>query len=145
MIIDEIKAEWKKDSIINQLKINDEIVRVPLLHSKYLDYYVVARAKLSIATQTLNLLKNKKRRYYRGEMSREEMLEYGWEAWQGLKPSLSEMKELFEQDYELNELQLKVDYWETTLNQIEYIMKEINGRQYALKTLVDLKKFEAGS
>lgn len=142
--IEYIKEEWKKDSVINQSKLNDEIVRNAMNHSKYIDYFVEFRAKQIQMQKKINLLKNLKRRYYRGELDQRELKEYGWEQWQGLKPAANELRDLFDQDVDLNELVEKQAYFETALTVIEYIVKSINGREYSMRTLFDLRKFEAG-
>lgn len=143
--VEEVKEEWKKDSIINQLKLNDEIVRVPLLHSKYLEYMIEFKAKRSSTNRKLNQLKNLKRRYYRGELGKDELIEHGWDQWQGLKPSMSELNQLFELDSDLNELEERLNYWDTALNSVEYIMRAIQSRGYELRTLFDYHKFMEGS
>lgn len=144
MDLNELKEEWKKDSIIDRTNILREISRVPLLHSKYLEYMIEFRAKAAIARRKLNALKNIKRKYYRGECTLDDLKEHGWDQWQGLKPSLSELNQLFELDEDLNASEEKVEYWMTALSTIEYIMKAIQSRGWELKTMVEYMKFEAG-
>jgi hypothetical protein len=143
--IEEVLDEWKKDAVVNQLKVGDEITRVPLLHSKYLGYFIEFRAKRSSALKKLNSIKNVKRRYYRGEFTKADLENHGWEQWQGLKPSSAELNQLFEQDEDLNDLEQRLEYWNTSLNSIEYIMKAINSRGYELRTLFEYMKFQDGS
>ena len=142
--IETLKEDWKVDVKINQMRLNDEIVKVPVIHAKYLDYFVLFRAKRSGVVRKLNTLKNIKRRYYRGELDQTELKEYGWNQWQGLKPSAAELKDLFEQDPDVIDLEEKLEYFNTALITVEYIMKSINSRGYELKTLYELRRFEAG-
>ena len=142
--IDDIKTEWSKDAIVDQLHLNDEIVKVPLLHAKYLDFLIEFRARRSSILKRSNALKFIKRKYYRGELTQFDLREHGWSQYQGLKPSNSEMKDLFEQDSDLNEFEEKLEYYNTGLNVIEYIMRAIHSRGYELKTLFEYRKFTEG-
>lgn len=144
MTLDELKDLWKQDAPVDRTKILQEISRIPLLHSKYLEYMIEFRAKAAAANRKLNALKNLKRRYYRGEMTKEDLIENGWSQWQGLKPSMSELNQLFDHDADINELEERVEYWNTALATIEYIMKAIQSRGWELKTMVEYIKFEAG-
>lgn len=143
--LDEVKDEWKKDSVLDNTKFEKELIRVPMLHAKYLEYLVYFRAKRSAANRKLNHMKNVKRRYYRGEFGLDELNQYGWSQWQGLKPSMSELNQLFELDEDLNELEERVEYYNTALNAVEYIMKAISSRGYELKTLLDYQRFVSGA
>jgi hypothetical protein len=143
--IETLKEEWKRDSAIDETNLNRELVRIPLLHSKYLEYLMLYRAKKANAIRKLNTMKNVKRRYYRGEFTREDLEEHGWHQWQGLKPSASELNMLFEIDSDLNDLEERVEYWNTALLSAEYIMRLIHSRGYDLKTMVEFTKFQAGA
>lgn len=142
--IESIIEEWKQDSRIDQTRLNEEYTKTPELHSKYLGYFVLFRAKRTAVQSRINRLKNVKRRYYRGELSQHELKERGWEQWQGLKPSMTELKELYDQDDDLIDLTEKLSYFDTALYQVESILRNINSRGYDLRALLDLRKFEAG-
>lgn len=143
--IEDVKDEWKKDSQIDQTKFEHEIVRTPMLHAKYLEYLIYFRAKRSAVNRKLNMLKNVKRRYYRGELSLSELKEREWDQWQGLKPSMAELNQLFEQDADLNELEERLEYFNTALAAVEYIMRSIGSRGYDLKALLEYQKFINGA
>ena len=143
--LEEVKNEWKTDSAIDFVKFEKELGRIPLLHSKYLDYLIYFRSKRAVALKKLNIMKNVKRRYYRGEFTLEDLKEYDWDQWQGLKPSMSELNQLFEQDQDLNDLEEKLEYYNTALIAVEYIMKAIQSRGYELKTNLDWQKFINGA
>lgn len=142
--IEEVKDEWKIDSVIDNTKFENELIRTPILHSKYLEHLIFFRAKRAMTLRKLNTLKNIKRRYYRGEFTQSDLQEHGWKQWQGLKPSMSELNQLFEQDEDLNIMEEKLEYYNTALVAVEYIMKAINTRSYEIKTLLDYNKFIAG-
>jgi hypothetical protein len=144
-MLEDIRDEWKKDSTINHLKIENEILRTALLHAKYLDFFMICRAKKDAALRKLNSMKNTKRRYYKGELTLQELTSFGWDQWQGLKPSMSEMNQLFEQDPELNTLEERLEYWNTCIVSLEYIIRAINSRTYEVKNIIEFRRFEAGA
>ena len=142
--IEEVKDEWKVDSSIDQTKFEREVIKTSMLHAKYLEYLIFFRAKRAMANRRLNSMKNVKRRYFRGELTKEELTTNGWSQWQGLKPSMSELNQLYEQDNDLLDLEEKLEYFNTALAAVEYIMRAIHSRGYDLKTLSDWIKFQAG-
>jgi len=142
--IDDVKEEWKKDSSIDSTKFEGELIKTPMLHAKYLDHLIYFRAKRAAAVRKLNTMKNAKRRYYRGEFTLAELKERGWDQWQGLKPSTAELNQLYEQDADLIELEERLEYYNTALAAVEYIMRAIASRGYELKTLLDYQKFISG-
>lgn len=136
--------EWKLDSRIDQTKVIDEIVRTSSLHSKYLNIYMHVKAKLAAAEKRYNTMKWTKRKYFRGQLERHELESFGWSQWQGLKPSNTELNDLFEADRDLNDLLEKVNYYKSFSAGVEYIMKAIAARQWDLKTLSEHQKFLVG-
>jgi hypothetical protein len=86
-------------------------------------------------------MKWQKVKYWRGEMSLEELTERGWSQWQRLKPTAGELNQMFDMDRDLVDLQEKVDYYKAAVSTVEYILRAIQGREYTLKTLFEYQKF----
>lgn len=143
--IEDVLTEWKIDAIVDESKITEEIIRVPILHSKYLDYYVYFRKKLAAAESKRNKLGWQKRKYWRGEMDASDLAKHGWSQWNGLKPSSAELNQLLEFDQDMNDLNRVVSEYKAAVAGCEYIMNQLKGREYALKTLVDYMRFTAGN
>ena len=89
-------------------------------------------------------MRKSKFRYFRGELSRDELKEQGWEQWQGIKPLKNEMDEFLSGDNELNTLKVKIEYLETMIYFLESILGQIKARDWQIKTAVEWKKFLAG-
>lgn len=140
-----ILKEWETDSKVDQLHIDRELVRIPSLHSKYLAYHAEFGAKKAAAATNLSAVKHRKRRYYRNEMNRHELDEYGLEPYQGLKPSNSELNDLFDMDPDVRAAKEKVAQIELSVQLIEDIVKQIGFRSNLMRTLVDFIKFREGS
>jgi hypothetical protein len=140
-----VLEEWKVDSTMTETKVVEELLRTPNLHAKYLQYFLYCKAKMSNADANFNRLKGVKRRYYKGEMTLQELQQRGWDQYQGLKMSMSEFNNMVEMDDDLISLQEKVDYWKSNIQILEYIMRQIQSRDFQLKAIVDYKKFIEGN
>lgn len=139
-----IKRQWAKDSEVNRVKILDEILRTPKLHSKYLDMLVELREshrEIEIKVIALTRLKS---RYYRGEFSKEELLEHGWDQYQGVKPIKFELENLINTDPDMILLTTKLNECRICLDALESIIKVISSRSYDLKTFIEAEKFYNG-
>ena len=86
MKLSDLQQEWGKDSEIDDLNLGKESTRVPLLHSKYITYLSNVRLKLRKAESDYYNLRRLKYRYYRGELTLQELSTNEWEQWQGNKP-----------------------------------------------------------
>lgn len=142
--IQEVQDQWKVDSAYNITKLDDNLFRSPLLHSKYLEYYMYFRAKQIKAQKNYNLMLWQKRKYWRGEMEKHELEKYGWSQWQGLKPTGGEFNLLVDADRELNDLLELLEVYKAAVEALEKIMKQISSRDWAIKSAIDYQKFQAG-
>ena len=143
--IEEILKEWDEDCIIDDNHISNESVKVPQLHSKYVRYLINTKLKLTKYENDFNILKKTKFRYYRGELSREELVSNNWDQWQGTKPMKNEMDQFLEGDSDLNILKTRIEYLNTAIYLLESILKQISARDWQLKNMLEHKKFLAGN
>ena len=135
---------WEQDSRIDETNLGRESTKVPTLHSKYLVYLSKVKLQVRKAESDYYNTRRLKYRYYRGEMSREELEENGWEQWQGNKPLKNEMEEFLQCDKDLIELVDKVEYFKTVIYTLEQILRSINSRTWDIKTAVEYMKFSNG-
>ena len=143
--IDELLSEWDEDSTMDDNHISDESIRVPKLHAKYIRYLMQAKLKITKYNNDFNVLKKTKFRYYRGELSREELSALNWEQWQGVKPMKNEMDQFLDGDTDLNNMKVKIEYLQTMNYLLESILSQIKARDWQLKTVLEHKKFLAGN
>ena len=90
------------------------------------------------------MLRQKKFRYYRGEMGKAELEENNWQQWQGVKPLKNEMNEFLEGDEDLNRITIKCEYLENMIQGVESIMSQIKARDWQIRNSIEWKKFIAG-
>jgi hypothetical protein len=144
MNIDQIQEMWEADSEIDDNQLGEHATKTAKLHSKYVKILTGAKLKLTKYQSDYNLLRKAKFRYYRGELSREELTDLGWQQWQGVKPLKNEMDEFLTGDTDLNTLKIKIEYLETMIYLLESILGQIKARDWQLKTAVEWKRFLAG-
>ena len=104
-----------------------------------------AKLKITKYNNDFNVLKKTKFRYYRGELSRDELSVLNWEQWQGVKPMKNEMDQFLDGDTDLNNMKVKIEYLQTMNYLLESILSQIKARDWQLKTVLEHKKFLAGS
>jgi hypothetical protein len=144
MNIEEIQQMWEQDSIIDDNHLGEASTETAKVHSKYIKLMVGVKLKLTKARGDYNMLRKNKFRYYRGELSREELVELGWQQYQLIKPLKNEMDEFLQGDQDLISLNTKIEYLETMGYLLEGILGQIKARDWQLKNGIEWKKFLAG-
>lgn len=144
MKLSEIQEMWEQDSRIDETNLGRESTRVPTLHAKYLVYLSKVKLQLRKAESDYYNTRRLKYRYYRGEMSKDELEDNGWVQWQGNKPLKNEMDEFLQCDQNLIELQDKVEYFKTVIYTLEQILRSINSRTWDIKSAIEWSKFTNG-
>lgn len=144
MKLSELQSEWERDAPIDITNLGKEASRVPILHSKYVTLLSKSKLQLRKAESDYLNTRRKKYKYYRGEMSRQELEQEGWEQFQGNKPLKNEMDEFLACDEDLIYLQDKVEYFKTVQFTLEQILRSINSRTWDVKSSIEWTKFTNG-
>ena len=144
MNIEQLQEEWDKDCEIDDNYLGENSTTTPKLHAKYLKILVQVKLKHTKLSSDYNLTRKNKFRYYRGELSRDELQDLQWDQWQGVKPIKNEMDEFLKGDVELNNMEIKIKYLETMIFFLESVLQQIKARDWQIKTAVEWKKFLAG-
>jgi hypothetical protein len=143
MKIDDIKAMWAEDSEIGH-DLSAESLRIFALHSKWLSILMDLKASLKNAEMRLYDVQRKKVRFYKGEMSLDELESNGWKQYQGAKPLRADLEDLIKTDPDVVKVQNRVDYVQIQVDAANEIMKSISGRQWVIRNAIDFQKFQAG-
>lgn len=144
MNIEQLQEEWDRDSEIDDNYLGEHATKTPKLHAKYIKLLVNVKLKHTKLQSDYNILRKNKFRYFRGELSRDELQVLDWSQWQGIKPLKNEMDEFLQGDTELNTLRVKIDYLETMIYFLESVLGQIKARDWQLKSAIEWKKFLAG-
>jgi hypothetical protein len=144
MNIEEIQTMWEQDSLIDDNHLGEASTETAKVHSKYIKLMVGVKLKLTKARGEYNILRKNKFRYYRGELSREELADLGWQPYQLIKPLKNEMDEFLQGDQDLITFSTRIEYLETMGYLLEGILGQIKARDWQLKNGIEWKKFLAG-
>lgn len=144
MKLTELQEAWNTDSHIDHTNLGRSAARTPELHAKYLNLLTSARLQARKAESDYYKLRNVKYRYFRGELTRQELENLGWPQFQGVKPLKGEMDEFLSTDSDLITAQDKLEYLRTVLYQLESILKSIHSRTWDIKNAIEYMKFTSG-
>lgn len=144
MTFDELSDMWDTDCQIDDDNLDKSAIHTAKLHAKYLRLLVSHKMKLSSYEVQYNTLRQKKFRYYRGELSRAELEAEGWNQWQGVKPLKNEMEEFLEGDEDLNKVMAKRVYIKNIIEALESILNQLKGRDWQIRNAIEWRKFVAG-
>ena len=145
MNIEELNDLWENDCSIDEDHLDRASVHTAKLHSKYLRLLVNHKMRIAALNAEYNNLRQVKFRYYRGELPREDLVERGWNQWQGVKPLKNEMDEFLTGDADLNKINIKIEYIKVMVEALESILGQIKARDWQIRNAVEYKKFIAGS
>ena len=144
MKLSEIQDMWTKDAKINELDLGKSSIQIAELHAKYLNILSNTKLQLRKCEADYLRLRRTKFRYYRGEMTREELEELGWNQFQGLKPLKNEVEDIVNCDEDVIRCVDKVEYMKAMLYQLEQIIRSLNGRGWEIKNAIEWTKFTNG-
>lgn len=144
MNIEQIKTEWARDSEIDQLNIGSESLKNAKLHSKYVNELADWKILAADKQNDYNMLRKVKFRYYRGELSKDELTKYGLVQYQGPKHLKNEMNEILDGDMELCQCKNEVESAQIAISLLESIIKSIFSRGFDIKNYIDYEKFRSG-
>ena len=140
--LEQVLENWKRDSEIDQTEPGKELIRIPILHNKYLT--ILTKHKIATKKAHFDYLRMRKIKweYYTGKMSQEQLEEYGWEPFQfTLK---AEVATYLDSDTDLIKLQEKKVYHEEVVSALESIMGELKQRTWQIRDFIQWEKFIGG-
>jgi hypothetical protein len=143
MKIRDINAEWAKDSVIEISDLTDAARAVNVLHAKYLRMLTQAKLELRVAQTDYFRLRGVKGRYYRGELTKKELDEKGWQQFQK-KLLKAGVEEAMQEDEEMIKSETILNYRKVKVEQLESILKAINGRSHDIRNTIQFYTYQNG-
>lgn len=138
--LDKIKEMWIEDSKIDEDLLDNEALKIPQLHSKYLN--LLSDSKLTKTRYEFDLKKlyKEKWEYYTGRSDDEIYKEKPFD----LKILKQDVSLYIESDPEYQNLQGKIIYYKEIVFFLEKILDNINTRGFQIKNCIDWRKFMHG-
>ena len=141
MNLEKIQEMWAKDSVIDDVMLDNASIKIPQLHSKYLTLHSEFSLLLKKSKQELEKARHYKWLYYSGkgkpEMYEDKPFDY--------KVMKSEVPSWIAVDEEINKIEMKVALYETTLNTLSEIMKQVHQMSYNIKNMIEWRRFVGGA
>jgi len=146
MNLEYIMEQWQQDCSIDRTKLDEASRQTPMLHAKYLQ--MLGQAKLLLRQQEMKqktLLKDKWL-YYNGKMTQEQIEEKGWDydPLDGLKVLKGEMDYYYDSDPEIQQSELKIQYYKTCIDTLSEIVDNLKWRHQTIGNIIKWKVFESG-
>ena len=137
---------WKKDSEIDDVRLDEASKKSASLHSKYLELLSIYKLQLKKKEGEFNILLKNKWLWYNGKLSKPQIDALGWEydALNGLKILKGEMDYYYNSDPHIQEAKARIDYFKTTIDTLEEIINTLRWRHSVVKNMIDWRRFESG-
>ena len=139
--LETLQNMWKNDTKIDRDNLHEESLNTPTLHAKYFEVYnnvFLLRAK---AEKRRSAIYHSRYEYYTGKADPEVYIKNPFPKKIRDKETLAKY---LEADEELSTAKLKVTYYDTMLNFLEDIIKQLHQRNYQIKNAIDYMKFQSG-
>ena len=127
MNLENILELWKKDSVIDDMKLDEASRESAKLNSKYLELHSVARLKLKKLELDFKPILRDKFMHYNGKLSQEELQEKKWDPdpLNGLTVLKGDMDKWYDADPIIQEHQIKIAMQKEIVDALKEIMENI--------------------
>lgn len=144
--LQEILEMWKKDSVIDDMNLDEASRESAKLHGKYLELLSVNRIKLKKAELDFKVLLKDKWLHLNGKMSKEDMDSKGWDynPLGGLTVLKSDMDYYYDSDPVIQEHQAKMHYLQELCDTLKEILDNVKWRHQTIKNMIEWRKFTSG-
>jgi hypothetical protein len=139
--LDDIKSQWAEDSKIDRELLDEESLKIPQLHSKYLNYLSDVKLLKIKKEQEYKTLIREKFEYYTGKAEPEVYQDKPFD----LKILKQDLPLYMDSDPEIQLLQTRINYYEEIIYFLEKVLSCINNRGFQIKNSIDWQKFMQGS
>jgi hypothetical protein len=143
MNLEDINEMWAIDAKINETDLGSEALKIPKLHNKYYTLYVKEVLRVKKLKSDLKELEMAKYEYYTGTMAEEDLKARGWKP-NPLKIMKAEVSRYIDSDKDIISLSLKIDFHSSMASYLEDIVRQINNRNFVIKSAIDWAKFQSG-
>jgi len=143
MSTEDISELWSEDCKIDDTNLARESRRIPELHNKYYTLYYKEVLRIKKLKADYKQLEIDKREWLDGSMAEEDLRDRGWRPYQK-KILRNDMDKYLQGDKDIITLSLKIDYHTERAKFLEDIVKTIHSRNFVIKNILDVMKFQAG-
>ena len=139
MDLEAIQDMWAKDSIIDDVLLDEASLKIPQLHAKYLSLHNEFSLLNKKANHELKSLTHKKTLYYSGKLPPEE-----YDEPFPYKVMKSDVQSWVAVDEQIQKVEMKLHYYDTVLNCLSDILKQVHQMSYNIKNMIEWRRFTNG-
>jgi hypothetical protein len=143
--LDDLKAAWAADCVIDSNKLDESSIRTANLHQKYLDILTDYKLKIFKLDKDYLTMKGLRSKYYLGQLTKAELEEYGWDQYQYKTPLKTELERLLQTDDYLLTILDKQSYYKFCFEYCEEVLKALRERNWQIRNTIEWIKFQAGA
>ena len=136
-----INSMWEKDSVIDQVLLDEASIRIPQLHQKYLTLLTEYTLLLKKKRQDLKRLEHSKYLYFSGKALPEAYEDKPFHY----KVMKNEVPDWVRADEEIQKVELKIDYYEVVIKTLEEVLKQVHQMSYNIKNSIEWRRFVNGN
>ena len=139
--LDDVQHEWTIDSKIDPELLDEESIKIPQLHSKYLKYLSDVKLLKIKKEMEYKVLLREKFEYYTGKADEEVFKEKPFD----LKILKQDLSLYMESDTDIQALLARINYYEEIMFFLDKVLHCLNNRGFQIKNSIDWQKFMQGS
>ena len=143
MTIDEIRKEIEKDTTIDSIQLDNESLKIPSLHGKYLSFLTDEKRVLRMLKNKYDEIVREKWEYYTGKSDPVILKQKGIEQFPH-KILRQDLDIYLNSDTDVQKILLDVSNQTVKVELIEGFIKEINSRQWTIRNAIEWRKFTNG-
>ena len=132
---------WERDAVIDPDNLHNESLKISELHSKYYTIYNTITLLREKARGSYNSVKLERYNYYTGKAPAEV---YVQEPFPYKVREKDAIQRYLDADEKLNNIDLKIKYYDTQLKFLEEVIRNISQRTFQIKNAIEWQKFQAG-
>ena len=139
--LDDVQHEWTIDSKIDPELLDEESIKIPQLHSKYLKYLSDVKLLKIKKEMEYKVLLREKFEYHTGKADEEVYKEKPFD----LKILKQDLSLYMESDTDIQALLARINYYEEIMFFLDKVLHCLNNRGFQIKNSIDWQKFMQGS
>ena len=145
--IEQVLEMWKKDSVIDEMNLDESSQKSAIIHSKYLELLTISKLQKKKLEMDFQVLLKNKWLWYNGKMTKDQMDELGWDydPMDGLKVLKSDMEKIYNSDHDIQQAQAKIDYQKVMIETLEEIIQNIRWRHQNISNMIKWRQFVSGA
>ena len=139
--LEKLQEMWERDAVIDPDNLHNESLKASELHSKYYTIYNTISLLREKARGSYSSVKLERYNYYTGKAPAEVYVQDPFPYKVREKDAI---QRYLDADEKLNNIDLKIKYYDTQLKFLEEVIRNISQRTFQIKNAIEWQKFQAG-